>query len=64
MDMVGYGGKTLAFVEVRTRTVREEMSALRELSATPGKQHSLARTAQHFLAERAVSANARAGSPS
>jgi putative endonuclease len=49
-DMVGYDGKTLAFVEVRTRTVREEMSALPELSVTPGKQHLLARTAQHFLA--------------
>src|SRR5271167_898563 len=54
IDMVGYDGKTLAFVEVRTRTVREEMSALPELSVTPGKQHLLARTAQHFLAERRV----------
>jgi putative endonuclease len=54
IDMVGYDGKTLAFVEVRTRTVREEMSALPELSVTPGKQHVLARTAQHFLAERRV----------
>jgi len=52
--MVGYDGKTLAFVEVRTRTVRDEMSALPELSVTPGKQHLLARTAQHFLAERRV----------
>ncbi len=54
IDMVGYDGKTLAFVEVRTRTVREEMSALPELSVTPGKQHLLARTAQHFLTERRV----------
>jgi putative endonuclease len=54
IDMVGYDGETLAFVEVRTRTVREEMSALPELSVTPGKQHLLARTAQHFLAERRV----------
>lgn len=46
--------RMLAFVEVRTRTVREEMSALPELSVTPGKQHLLARTAQHFLAERRV----------
>ena len=52
--MVGYDGKTLAFIEVRTRTVREEMSALPELSVTPGKQHLVARTAQHFLAERRV----------
>ncbi len=54
IDMVGYDGKTLAFVEVRTRTVRDEMSALPELSVTPGKQHLLVRTAQHFLAERRV----------
>jgi putative endonuclease len=54
IDMVGYDGKTLAFVEVRTRTVCDEMSALPELSVTPGKQHLLARTAQHFLAERRV----------
>jgi putative endonuclease len=54
IDMVGYDGETLAFVEVRTRTVRDEMSALPELSVTPGKQHLLARTARHFLAERRV----------
>ena len=54
LDMVGYDGKTLAFVEVRTRTVRDEMSALPELSVTSGKQHVLARTAQHFLSERRV----------
>jgi Holliday junction resolvase-like predicted endonuclease len=52
--MVGYDDKTLAFVEVRTRTMREEMSALPELSVTPEKQHLLARTAQHFLVERRV----------
>jgi putative endonuclease len=54
IDMVGYDNETLAFVEVRTRTVRDEMSALPELSVTPGKQHLLARTAMHFLAERRV----------
>jgi putative endonuclease len=54
IDMVGYDGETLAFVEVRTRTVRDEMSALPELSVTPGKQHVLARTARHFLTERHV----------
>ena len=54
IDMVGYDGGTLAFVEVRTRTVREEMSTLPELRVTPGKQHVLARTAQHFLSKRRV----------
>ena len=54
IDMIGYDGQTLAFVEVRTRTLRDEMSSLPELSVTPGKQHVLARTAKHFLAERHV----------
>jgi putative endonuclease len=30
LDLVGYDGKTLAFVEVRTRTVRDDMPALPE----------------------------------
>jgi Holliday junction resolvase-like predicted endonuclease len=60
IDMVGYDGNTLAFVEVRTRTVRDEMSALPELSVTPGKQHLLARTAR-IPWRSAASANVRAG---
>lgn len=52
LDMVGYDGPTLAFVEVRTRTLRGDgLSALPELSVTEGKQHVLVRTAVHFLAE-------------
>jgi putative endonuclease len=55
LDMVGYDGKTLAFVEVRTRTLCDDgLSALPELSVTEGKQHLLVRTAQHFLSERHV----------
>lgn len=54
LDLVGYDGKTLAFVEVRTRTVRDDLSALPELSVTPGKQHVLTRTAIHFLSEHHV----------
>src|SRR6266850_5905621 len=38
LDLVGYDGNTLAFVEVRTRTVREESLALPELSVTREKQ--------------------------
>src|SRR5271170_2032162 len=34
IDMIGYDGETLAFVEVRTRTVRKEFTALPELSVT------------------------------
>jgi putative endonuclease len=52
IDLVGYDGKTLAFVEVRTRTIREDLPALRELSITREKQHVVVRTAQQFIAER------------
>jgi putative endonuclease len=54
IDLVGYDGETLAFVEVRTRTVREDALALPELSVTRGKQHVVVRAAQRFLAERRV----------
>jgi putative endonuclease len=54
IDMIGYDGRTLAFVEVRTRTVREEMTALPELSVTEEKQKLVARTAKMFLLERRV----------
>ncbi len=54
IDLVGYDGKTLAFVEVRTRTVKEDAAALPELSVTREKQHVMIRTAQRFLAERHV----------
>ena len=54
IDLVGYDGETLAFVEVRTRTVREDAPALPELSVTRGTQHVVVRAAQRFLAERRV----------
>jgi len=54
INLVGYDGKTLAFVEVRTRTTREDLPALPELSVTREKQHLVVRTAQRFLAERHV----------
>ena len=55
IDLVGYDGATLAFIEVRTRTVREDsLSGLPELSVTTDKQRALVRTAQCFLAERHV----------
>jgi putative endonuclease len=54
LDLVGYDGKTLAFVEVRTRTVKEDVAALPELSVTREKQRVVIRTAQRFLAERHV----------
>jgi putative endonuclease len=54
LDLVGYDGKTLAFVEVRTRTLREELTALPELSITTDKQRVVIRTAQRFIAERHI----------
>ncbi len=54
LDLVGYDGNTLAFVEVRTRTVKEDASALPELSVTKEKQRVVVRTAERFLAERHV----------
>ena len=42
IDLIGYDGETLAFVEVRTRTVPE-------LSVTSDKQRVVARTAMRFL---------------
>src|SRR6202045_3334399 len=52
LDLVGYDGETIAFVEIRTRTVREDISGLPELSVSHAKQSVLVRTAQLFLASR------------
>jgi Holliday junction resolvase-like predicted endonuclease len=52
LGLIGYDGKTLAFVEVRTRTVKEDAAALPELSVTREKQRVVVRTARRFLAER------------
>lgn len=55
LDLVGYDGKTLAFVEVRTRTIRDDITAIPELSVNTAKQSVLIRTAQRFLADRRIS---------
>ena len=55
IDLIGYDGETLAFVEVRTRTARDgELSGLPELSVTTDKQRAVVRTALHFLGERHI----------
>jgi putative endonuclease len=55
IDLIGYDGETLAFVEVRTRTVRDgDLSGLPELSVTTDKQRVVVRTAMRFLSERHV----------
>jgi Holliday junction resolvase-like predicted endonuclease len=48
LDLVGYDGKTLAFVEVRTRTIRDDISAIPELSVNTAKQSVLIGTAQRW----------------
>lgn len=58
LDLIAYDGDTLAFIEVRTRTVGPQLSALPELSVTAEKQHVVARTAQRFLAERHIKESA------
>ena len=52
IDLIGYDEETLAFVEVRMRTAREDQAALPELSVTAEKQHLIGRTARWFLIER------------
>jgi putative endonuclease len=55
IDLIGYDGDTLAFVEVRTRTVRDgDLPGLPELSVTTDKQRVVVRTALRFLGERHV----------
>jgi putative endonuclease len=54
LDLVGYDGPTLAFVEIRTRTISKDLPSLPELSVTRDKQAVLIRTAHRFLADRHV----------
>lgn len=54
IDLVGYDGKTLAFVEVKTRTGNKREFGLPEDSVTRDKRRHLARMARQFLAERRI----------
>ena len=54
LDLVGFDGDTLAFVEVRTRAVVNGKIALPELSIGKEKHQVLVRTAHAFLRERHV----------
>lgn len=54
LDLVGFDGETLAFVEVRTRAVIAGRPALPELSISREKHQVLVRTAHAFLHERHV----------
>jgi putative endonuclease len=61
IDIVGYDGPTLAFVEVKTRSANEDASHLRPEDAVTGeKQRNVSRIAQRFrLARRVDSSNCR-----
>ncbi|HEX8871114.1 MAG TPA: YraN family protein [Candidatus Acidoferrum sp.] len=54
LDLVGFDGDTLAFVEVRTRLAVKGKAALPELSITREKHEVLVRTAHYFLRERHI----------
>ena len=51
IDLVGYDGKVLAFVEVKTRRMEKEGGIAPEENVTFGKQQALARMARKFLSE-------------
>lgn len=51
IDLVGFDGKTLAFVEVRTRAAVKGKPGLPELSITREKHEVFVRTAKLFLRE-------------
>lgn len=54
IDLVGYDGRVLAFVEVKTRTSEPRAFGLPEDAVTPEKRRNLSRMARHFLAERRI----------
>jgi putative endonuclease len=60
IDMVGYDGPVLAFVEVKTRTKIAQSEKFAELQATPEsavnieKRHNISRVARQFLRARHI----------
>lgn len=54
IDLIGYDGPVLAFVEVKTRTTEASSSPLAkpEDAVTADKRDHLTRMARHFLSER------------
>src|ERR1700690_1302039 len=51
IDLVGYDGATLAFVEVKTRTSPRDEFGSPEDAVTPEKQRHVARMARQFVRE-------------
>ena len=54
IDLVGYDGPVLAFVEVKTRTGDAKAFGKPEDAVTPEKRRHLSRMARQFLAERRI----------
>jgi putative endonuclease len=54
IDLVGYDGVTLAFIEVKTRTSSRDEFGSAEDAVTADKRHFLSRMSQHFLREYRV----------
>jgi putative endonuclease len=54
IDLVGYDGPVLAFIEVKTRTGAEKEFGKPEDAVTPEKRRNLSRMARQFLAERRI----------
>jgi putative endonuclease len=52
IDLIGYDGPVLAFVEVKARSGTEENPGRPEEAVTPEKQRHVERMARRFLAER------------
>jgi putative endonuclease len=52
IDMVGYDGPVLAFVEVKTRTAADPEQPRPEAAVNADKQHHLARMAGQFIRSR------------
>jgi putative endonuclease len=54
IDLIGYDGPVLVFVEVKTRTADADRAPLTrpEDAITPGKREHLTRMARHFVSER------------
>jgi putative endonuclease len=54
IDLIGYDGPTLCFVEVKTRSVSAAEVAKPEEAITPEKRRILVRMARIFLSERRI----------
>ena len=54
IDLIGYDGLVLAFVEVKTRADEALALSKPEEAVTPEKRRRLVRMARHFLADRRI----------